>query len=100
MDGEGEQGCTGGKVEPRERRWPRVVSGTGQGFCDPSPAATLRQRETTRSAILVLGRVEGIDFMNSPNSVLDKRPIDLAAESEAGRALVERALRIECGRLE
>ena len=57
-----------------------------------TPAAARRQGDTTRLAMLVLGRDAAITFMNAPNDQLGGRPIDLAIASEEGCARVERAL--------
>ena len=54
-----------------------------------TPAAVKRQSDTTRLAMLVLGREAAISFMNEPNNRLGGRPIDLVIESEEGRERVE-----------
>ncbi|WP_086437687.1 hypothetical protein [Altererythrobacter xiamenensis] len=56
--------------------------------------ASRRQGETTRMAIMVLGREAAIEFMNTHDEALGGRPIDLAIASDEGRARVELAL---CG---
>lgn len=57
-----------------------------------TPAAARRQGDTTRLAMLVLGKEAAISFMNAPNDKLGGRPIDLVIKSEEGRALVEGVL--------
>ena len=54
-----------------------------------TPAAAKRQSDTTRLAMIVLGREAAISFMNEPNIQLGGRPIDLVIESEEGRECVE-----------
>ncbi|QZD95855.1 antitoxin Xre/MbcA/ParS toxin-binding domain-containing protein [Qipengyuania gelatinilytica] len=54
-----------------------------------TPAAAKRESETTRLAMIILGREAAIFFMNEPNSQLGGRPIDLVIESEEGRERVE-----------
>lgn len=55
-------------------------------------AASRRQGETTRMAMMVLGRDAAIEFMNSHDEALGGRPIDLAIASDEGRSRVELAL--------
>lgn len=57
-----------------------------------TPAAAKRQSETTRLAMIVLGREAAISFMNEPSNQLGGRPIDLVIESEEGRERVEMEL--------
>lgn len=57
--------------------------------------ASRRQGETTRMAIMVLGREAAIEFMNTHDEALGGRPIDLAIASDEGRVRVELAL-YEC----
>lgn len=52
-----------------------------------------RQRETSRLAMLVLGRDAAIEFMNCENPSLGGRPIDIARASEEGRERIEEQLR-------
>lgn len=54
--------------------------------------AAQRQSDTTRLAMIVLGREAAITFMNSPHKALGGRPIDLVIASDEGRSLVEDAL--------
>ena len=54
--------------------------------------AARRQGEITTLAMKTLGRDEAIAFMNTDNTEMGGRPIDLAVESEEGRARVETAL--------
>ena len=54
-----------------------------------TPAAAKRQSDTTRLAMIVLGREAAISFMNEPNHQLGGRPIDLVIQSEEGRERVE-----------
>lgn len=61
-----------------------------------TPAASRRQGETTRLAILILGREAAIEFMNSHDVSLGGRPIDLAIASDEGRSRVELALSVRC----
>lgn len=57
-----------------------------------TPAASRRQGETTRMAMMLLGREAAIEFMNTHDVGLGGRPIDLAIASDEGRSRVERAL--------
>ncbi|MBX7492823.1 hypothetical protein K3163_06350 [Qipengyuania sp. 1NDW9] len=59
---------------------------------DEGPEGLSRQRETSRLAMLVLGRDAAIEFMNGENSALGGRPIDIARASEEGRARIETQL--------
>lgn len=61
-----------------------------------TPAASRRQGETTRMAMLLLGREAAIEFMNTHDERLGGRPIDLAIESDEGRSRVEVALSDRC----
>lgn len=56
------------------------------------PDAARRQGEITTLAMKTLGREAAIDFMNTDNTAMGGRPIDLAVGSEEGRARVETAL--------
>ena len=55
----------------------------------------VRQGEITQLAFLLLGRERAIAFLNADHAALGGRPLALATESAAGRALVE----AELGRL-
>jgi hypothetical protein len=57
-----------------------------------APEKARRQGEITRLALLLLGRDRAIEFLNSDNTELGARPLDLATESAAGSASVEAAL--------
>ncbi len=57
-----------------------------------NPAAARRQGDTTKLAMVLLGREAAIAFMNDDNAALGGRPIDLVIESDKGRALVESEL--------
>jgi len=59
-------------------------------------AASRRQGDTTRLAILILGRETAIEFMNTHDGGLGGRPIDLAIASDEGRSRVELALSDRC----
>lgn len=61
-----------------------------------TPAASRRQGETTRMAMLLLGREAAIEFMNTHDESLGGRPIDLAIASDEGRSRVELALSDRC----
>lgn len=61
-------------------------------------AASRRQGETTRMAMMVLGREAAIEFMNRHDEALGGRPIDLAIASDEGRSRVELALSDRCYR--
>ena len=61
-----------------------------------TPAASRRQGETTRMAMMVLGREAAIEFMNTHSEALGGRPIDLAIASDEGRSRVELALSDRC----
>jgi uncharacterized protein (DUF2384 family) len=59
------------------------------------PDSARRQGHIAQLAFLVLGREAAIAFLNSENSTLGARPIDLAIASNEGCASVE----AELGRL-
>ena len=61
-----------------------------------TPAASRRQGETTRMAMMLLGREAAIEFMNAHHDDLGGRPIDLAIASDDGRSRVELALSERC----
>ena len=61
-----------------------------------TPAASRRQGETTRMAMMLLGREAAIEFMNTHDVGLGGRPIDLAIASDEGRSRVELALSDRC----
>ena len=61
-----------------------------------TPAASRRQGETTRMAMMLLGREAAIEFMNAHHDDLGGRPIDLAIASDEGRSRVELALSERC----
>ena len=61
-----------------------------------TPAASRRQGDVTRLAILILGRETAIEFMNTHDEALGGRPIDLAIVSDEGRSRVELALSDRC----
>lgn len=61
-----------------------------------TPAASRRQGETTRMAMILLGREAAIEFMNAHHDGLGGRPIDLAIASDEGRTRVELALSDQC----
>ncbi len=52
----------------------------------------VRQGEITQLAFLLLGRERAIAFLNADHPELGGRPLALATESAAGRALVEAEL--------
>ncbi|MET0239166.1 MAG: antitoxin Xre/MbcA/ParS toxin-binding domain-containing protein [Sphingobium sp.] len=51
-----------------------------------------RQGRATSLAFKLLGSTEAIAFMNAHDDQLDRRPIDLAIESDEGLAAVEKLL--------
>lgn len=59
-------------------------------------AASRRQSETTRMAMMLLGREAAIEFMNAHDEGLGGRPIDLAIASDEGRSRVELTLSDRC----
>ena len=61
-----------------------------------TPKASRRQGETTRMAMMLLGREAAIEFMNTHDERLGGRPIDLAIASDEGRSRVELALSDRC----
>lgn len=56
------------------------------------PALARRQGDITRLAIDLLGGPAAIRFLNTDNSELGARPLDLAIASAEGRATVEAEL--------
>lgn len=56
------------------------------------PADARRQGDITRLAFQALGRERAIAFLNSDNSELGARPLDLATASEAGWTRVREEL--------
>ena len=62
-----------------------------------APDSARRQGDITRLALLLLGRDAAMGFLNSVNSELRARPLDLAIASESGCAAVETELaRLTC----
>ena len=62
-----------------------------------APDSARRQGDITRLAFTLLGREAAIEFLNSENTELGARPLDLAIASESGCAVVEAELgRLTC----
>lgn len=62
-----------------------------------APDSARRQGDITRLALMLLGRDAAIEFLNSVNSELGARSLDLATASESGCAQVETELaRLTC----
>lgn len=57
-----------------------------------SAQAAQRQGAVTHLAFSLLGRDGAIEFLNSPDEELGRRPIDLALESDEGLRSVEARL--------
>lgn len=62
-----------------------------------APDSARRQGDITRLALTLLGRESAMAFLNSENTSLGARPLDLAIASESGCASVEAELgRMTC----
>lgn len=80
-----------GPVEPSATR-PEMMRFRRSRAPRLEPEKARRQGEITQLALLLLGRDRAIEFLNSDNTELGARPLDLATESAAGSACVEAAL--------
>ena len=79
--------------DPYRKRRPKITP--------LSPEAGRRQGRIVRAAQAALGSVDAVRaFLNSHNSALDGRPLDLAIASEAGLIAVEAAIASEGARAE